>query len=64
MDFVENEQLFSVIIEAQNMSERVKHVFEIINKLSDTCQQRKKEKKRIVEVVLFLQRHLLLEVFV
>lgn len=26
------------------MSERAKHVFAIINKLSDTCQQRKKKK--------------------
>lgn len=48
VDFVENEQLFSVIIEVQNMSERAKHVFAIINKLSDTCQQRKKEKSSLL----------------
>lgn len=46
------------------MSERAKHVSAIINKLSDTCQQRKKEKKQpIVVAVLILQRHFLLEVF-
>lgn len=43
MDFVENEQLFSVNTEVQTMSERAKHILAIINKLSDICQQRKKE---------------------
>lgn len=48
VDFVQNEQLFSIIMEVQNMSVRAKHVFAIFNELSDTCQQKKKEKSSLL----------------